>query len=219
MRNWALNNKDFIGKYGQAGYIFGPHTGDFNAGVYNWLQAADLLKDKSLEAYYDDVLVAEDKQKYYNIGTWETKSLSNETSISERKKIIQMATDARDGLKTSNPLLMAALTGGGNEIATEESILTNIEQIVADPMSPIDAGLRMKMKTATKAMRDFITFSYNVKNEGLFNAAKLKSDYRDNVEKIIADLGRQDPAIREALRASFNSILKYYSRDSDKAAR
>ena len=218
MRNWALNNKGFIGKYGQAGYIFGPHTGDFNAGVYNWLQAADLLKDKSLEAYYDDVLVAEDKQKYYNIGTWETKSLSNETSISERKKIIQMATDARDGLKTSNPLLMAALTGGGNEIATEEGILANIEQIVADPMSPLDAGLRMKMKTATKAMRDFITFSYNVKNEGLFNAAKLKSDYRDNVEKIIADLGRQDPAIREALRASFNSILKFYSRDTYKAA-
>jgi hypothetical protein len=218
MRNWALNNKSFIGKYGQAGYIFGPHTGDFNAGVYNWLQAADLLKDKSLETYYDDILVAEDKQKYYNIGSWETKSLSTETSISERKKIIQMATDARQGLKTSNPLLNAALTGGGNEIATEENILGSIEQIVADADAPISDGLRMKMKTATKAMRDFITFSISIRNKGLHNAAELKSDYRDRVEKIIADLGTEDPAIKEAARAAFNSILKYYSRDTYKAA-
>ena len=218
MRNWALNNKSFIGKYGQAGYIFGPHTGDFNAGVYNWLQAADLLKDKSLETYYDDVLVAEDKQKYYDIGSWETKALSTETRISERQKIITMATDARNGLKTSNPLLNAALTGGGNEIATEEGILASIEQIVTDPTAPIDDGLRMKMKTATKAMRDFISFSVNVRNQGLFNAAKLKSDYRDNVEKIIRDLGIEDPTIREAMRSSFNSILKFYSRDTYKAA-
>ena len=218
MRNWALNNKGFIGKYGQAGYIFGPHTGDFNAGVYNWLNAADLLKDKSLEAYYDDVLVAEDKQKYYGIATWETKSLSTETSISNRKQIIQMATEARQGLIISNPLLNAAITGGGNEIATEESILSNIEQIVTDGNAPISDGLRIKMKIATKAMRDFITFSINVRDKGLHNAAELKSDYRDRVEKIIADLGREDPAIKEATRAAFNSILKYYSRDTYKAA-
>lgn len=218
MRNWALNNKSFIGKYGQAGYIFGPHTGDFNAGVYNWLNAADLLKDKSLEAYYDDVLVAEDKQKYYGIASWETKSLSTETLISERKRIIQSATNARQGLMASNPLLSAALTGGGNEIATEENILGSIEQIVADIDSPIDEGLRMKMKVATKAMRDFIDFSISLRNKGLHNATELKSDYRDRVEKIIADLGTEDPAIKEAARAAFNSILKYYSRDTYKAA-
>ena len=217
MRNWALNNKSFIGKYGQAGYIFGPHTGDFNAGIYNWLQAADLLEDKSLEAYYDDVLVAEDKQKYYDIGTWETKLLSTETSISRRKEIIAMGTAARDSLKVSNPLLMAALTGGGNEIATEEGILANIQEIITDPSSPIDDGLRMKMKIAVKAMQDFISFSAGIKDKGVHNAPQLKSDYRDGVEKIIADLGREDPAIREAMRAAFNSILKYYSRDTYKA--
>jgi hypothetical protein len=67
-------------------------------------------------------------------------------------------------------------------------------------------------------MRDFIAFSNNIKDKGLQNAAQLKSDYRDRVEKIIDDLGTQDPAIREAARAAFNSILKYYSRDTYKAA-
>jgi hypothetical protein len=76
----------------------------------------------------------------------------------------------------------------------------------------------MKMKVATKAMRDFINFSISIRNKGLHNAAELKSDYRDRVEKIIADLGTEDPAIREAARAAFNSILKYYSRDTYKAA-
>jgi hypothetical protein len=112
---------------------------------------------------------------------------------------------------------MAALTGGGNEIATEESILTSIEQITMDVDSPIEDGLRMKMKTATKAMRDFISFSVQIRDKGINNAAQLKSEYRSRVEKIIADLGAEDPAIREAMRASFNSILKYYSRDTYKA--
>ena len=217
MRNWALNNKKFIKTYGQAGYIFGPHTGDFNAGIYNWLQAAGLLKDKSLEAYYDDVLVAEDKQKYYNIASWETDSLSTETYISERKRIIDTATNARSGLLASNPLLLAAITGGGNEIATEMEILSNIEQITQDIATPIDDGLRMKMKIATQAMRDFLAFVNNDEVKSLYNATTLKSDYRKKVEQIIANLAIEDPAIREAARAAFNSILKYYSRDSYKA--
>lgn len=93
-----------------------------------------------------------------------------------------------------------------------------MEQIAADIDSPIDDGLRIKMKTATKAMRDFISFSISIRNKGLYNATELKSDYRNRVEKIIADLGIEDPAVKEATRASFNSILKYYSRDTYKAA-
>ena len=217
MQDWALTNKKFIGMYGEAAFIFGPHTGDFNSGVYNWLQSADLLKDKDLETYYDDVMVAEDKQKYYDIAKWETEQLGTQTYVSERKKIIQTSTAAREGLLASNPLLLAAITGGGNEIATEEAMLRSLKQIVLDDTSPVNGGLRIKMKSAIQAMEDFMSFSKDESVKGLFNASSLKRQYRDRVENIINELSTQDPALREATRAIFNSILKYYSRDTYKA--
>jgi hypothetical protein len=217
MRNWSLNNDNFIKTYGEAGYIFGPHTGDFNAGVYNWMQAAGLLKDKSLETYYDDVMVAQDKQKYYDIGSWLDESMGKETLTSNRKLLIQQAADARQGLLNHNPLLLAAITGGGNEIATEERMLTSLRQIVAAPDAPIDPATRIKMKTAVAAMDDFIRFINDPNVGTLQNQTTLKRMYRQKVEQILSELSAGDSAIREASRAVFNSILKYYSRDSYKA--
>ena len=218
MRNWAIENKKLIGAYGEAAYIFGPHTGDFNAGIYNWLQAADLLKDKDLETYFRDVQVAEDKQAYYDIASWEKDSLASQTYISERKKIIETATAARKGLLASNPLLLGAITGGGNEIATEESMLSSLKQLVSDPTTNIEDGVRLKMKTAVQAMEDFMSFAKSDQVRSLYNASSLKRDYRARVENIINQLASEDPAVKEAARAIFNSILKYYSRDTYRAA-
>jgi hypothetical protein len=162
-------------------------------------------------------MVAEDKQKYYDIAKWETEQLNTQTYVSERKKIIGMATNARQGLLNSNPLLLAAITGGGNEIATEERMLQSLKQIVLDDTSPVNAGLRVKMKTAIQAMEDFMSFSKDEQVKNLFNASDLKRKYRDNVEKIVTQLSTEDPALKEAARAIFNSILKYYSRDTYKA--
>jgi len=218
MRNWAIENKKLIGAYGEAAYIFGPHTGDFNAGIYNWLQAADLLKDKDLETYFRDVQVAEDKQAYYDIASWEKDSLASQTYISERKRIIETATQARKGLLASNPLLLGAITGGGNEIATEESMLSSLKQMVSDPTTNIEDGVRLKMKTAVQAMEDFMSFAKSDQVRSLYNASSLKRDYRARVENIINQLASEDPAVKEAARAIFNSILKYYSRDTYRAA-
>jgi len=218
MRNWAIENKKLIGAYGEAAYIFGPHTGDFNAGIYNWLQAADLLKDKDLETYFRDVQVAEDKQAYYDIASWEKNSLASQTYISERKRIIETATQARKGLLASNPLLLGAITGGGNEIATEESMLNSLKQMVSDPTTNINDGVRLKMKTAVQAMEDFMSFAKSDQVRSLYNASSLKRDYRARVENIINQLASEDPAVKEAARAIFNSILKYYSRDTYRAA-
>ena len=217
MRNWALDNKKFIETYGETAYIFGPHTGDFDASMYNYLKAADLLKDKTLENYYDDVLVARDKQRYFDIAKYEKDLLSTEGRFSERKFIIKSSTQARDSLFASNPLLLGALTKGGNEIASEEKMLSTLKQIVNNPESVINDGIRMKMKTAITAMDDFIKFVNSQGVNELVNKTSLKRDYRLRVERILNDLSEQDPAVREAVNSIFNSILKFYSRDTYKA--
>jgi len=217
MRNWAIKNKSLVDTYGEAAYIFAPNSGDFNAGVYNWLNATGLLEDKTVEQYYDDVLVAGDKQKYYDVARWESEQLSRETRISERKKIIDISTGARQGLLASNPLLLTAITSGGNEIATEERMLASVKEMIMNPESGVADGTVMKMKTAVQAIEDFIKFSKDESVRSLYNASTLKRQYRDRVSKIIAELGNGDPAVQEAARAIFNSILKYYSRDTYKA--
>jgi len=155
MRNWAINNKNLVSAYGEAAYIFAPNTGDFNAGVYNWLNATGLLEDKTLDKYYDDVLVAQDKQKYYDVASWQSEQLGKETRISERQKIKKTAEEARQGLLSSNPLLLSAVTGGGNEIGTEERMLASVKEMIMNPESGIAEGTVMKMKTAVQAVEDF----------------------------------------------------------------
>ncbi len=122
------------------------------------------------------------------------------------------------GLLASNPLLLGAITGGGNEIATEESMLSSLKQLVSDPTTNIEDGVRLKMKTAVQAMEDFMSFAKSDQVRSLYNASSLKRDYRARVEGIINQLASEDPAVKEAARAIFNSILKYYSRDTYRAA-
>lgn len=218
MKNWALSNRKLIKTYGEAAYIFAPRVGEFNAAAYNWLQANDLVKDKSLEKYFDDVQVAEDKQAYYDIARWERENMGSEGRVSERGFILQSAQSAREGLINSNPLLLEAITGGGNEIATEQSMMATIREMVSDVTAPIDEATRMRMRTALQAMDDFLAFSESPDVKALYNGSELKRQYRDRVQNIISDLASGNPAVREAYRASFRSILSYYSRDAYKVA-
>ena len=217
MKNWALENRKLIKTYGEAAYIFAPRTGEFNAAAYNWMQANDLVKNKELEKYFDDVQVAEDKQRYYDVASWEREKLASEGSISERRFIIDASTAARAGLIDSNPLLLEAITGGGNEIATEQSMMKTIREMINDVNAPIDEASRLRMRTALQAVDDFLAFSESPDVRALYNASTLKREYRQNVERILSDLGSGDFAVREASRAVFRSLLSYYSRDSYKA--
>jgi hypothetical protein len=97
-------------------------------------------------------------------------------------------------------------------------MLSSLKQMVSDPTTNIEDGVRLKMKTAVQAMEDFMSFAKSDQVRGLYNATSLKRDYRARVENIINQLASEDPAVKEAARAIFNSILKYYSRDTYRAA-
>ena len=114
-------------------------------------------------------------------------------------------------------MLLEAITGGGNEIATEQSMMRAIREMINDVNAPIDEASRMRMRTALQAVDDFLAFSESPDVRALYNASTLKREYRQNVERILSDLGSGDFAVREASRAVFRSLLSYYSRDSYKA--
>jgi hypothetical protein len=219
LKTWSIMNQDLVKTYGEAAYIFAPQTGKFNAATYNWIQAAGLMENKTLEQYYNDLLVAEDKQAYYDIARKEKELLATEGDIEVRSSIIKAATAGREALKTSNPLLNAALIGQGNNIGTEETMLNILQQMLFDAKLPVDNLTIMRMNTAVKAVRNFIVSSKTLDDSGLANKVQLKADLKDQVEATLKELAMGDLYVAEANRAIFKSILNFYSRDSYYATR
>jgi len=214
LQKWALNNEETIRKYGEAAYIFAPNTGDFNASVYNWMEGAGLVERKSLEKYYMDVLVTEDKQRYYDIERQEKEQLSKTPAPDDRKVIIELATRNRALLKASNPLLEPALVAGGNEVASEVTRLSVIEQILKDSNFKIDAGSRQRLAFLTSRVRQFVNFANDSSMRNSTNFTDNKRRLKSEILDIINQLSDADPIVKEASRSTLKAILDYYSRDT-----
>jgi len=214
LKNWAIGNEKFINTYGEVAYIFAPQIGKFNAASYNWVKAAGLVTSKSIEQYYLDVLVSEDKQKYYDIARNEKDLLNRESDSEKRANIINDATDARDALKTANPLLEAALIGEGNNIGQEATMLSTLEQIVNDEATNINTATRQRMSLAIRMIRDFISFAIDPNLKDVSNITELKRNRKLQIEADLRELMVGDLYITEANRAIFKTLLNFYSRDS-----
>ena len=214
VKSWAIQNESNIKKYGEAAWIVAPHVGEFDAPTYAYLEAAGLLKDKSLDAYYLDVLVAKDKQAYYDIGKEEKEFLKSTPSISARTAKIAESTRQRALLKMSNPLLEAALVAGGNEVATELNMLSNLEEMIKDSSVQMPVGTRQRLAMVTSRIRQFVSLSNDASLREAENFSDIKRSFKNEVENLIASLSSGDAILTEASRAIFKSILNYYSRDT-----
>ena len=214
LKNWAIQNQGLIDTYGEAAYIFAPQVGKFNAATYNYIQAAGLVQNKTLEKYYSDLLVAQDKQSYYDIGTKEKEAILATANPDERSVIIGEATAARDALKRSNPLLEKALIGTGNNIGSEGVMLQNVKQIIADPKTAVEPATRQRMAQAVRMMEEFIAFATDPAMKNVSNFSDLKRERRNQIEANLSDLMLGDLYVTEANRAIFKSILNFYSRDT-----
>jgi hypothetical protein len=214
MKNWYIGNKSLIDKYGEAAFIFAPQTGEFDAASYSWLEAADFIKNKDLEKYYLDVMISQDKQAYFNIAREENEALSQTVSPSARRSIIENATAQRQAMKFANPLLEFAITGGGNEIASETVMFQSIEDILRDTTVEMPPATRAKMMIAASQIRDFISLATDPQSREAKNFADIKRQRKADIEALLSNLIEGDLIIKEANRAVFQTILDYYSRDT-----
>jgi hypothetical protein len=214
LKNWAIKNKGLLETYGETAYIFAPQIGEFNAATYNWIKAAGLVESKSLDKYYEDLMVAQDKQTYYQIADKQREMLANESDPQLRANIIIDATKARNALKAANPLLNPALIGEGNNIGDEEVMLGTLDQMVSTPNVPMPSATRERMRLAIKMMREYIAFARDPELANVVNSVELKAERKDQIEAALKELMVGDLYVTEANRAIFRSILGFYSRDS-----
>ena len=214
MKNWYIDNKALVDKYGEAAFIFAPQVGDFDAASYAWLEAADFIKNKDLDKYYLDVMTSEDKRAYYDIARQEKEELSITGSPTARRAIIARATVQRQAMKASNPFLDAIITGGGFEIASETIMFENLEQMVQDPAFKIPEATRSKIAIIATQLRDFIQTAQDPRLKDARNFADIKRQRKADIEALIAQMLEGDLIVKEANRAVFQTILDYYSRDT-----
>jgi hypothetical protein len=214
LKNWGIKNADLIKTYGEVAYIFAPQIGDFNAGTYNWIKAAGLIESKSLEDYYTDIQVAEDKQKYYDIARQQKDILNNLSDPELRANVIKAAEQQRAALKANNPLLNSELIGSGNEIGNESVMLESLEQLISNPKTDVRPATRQKLMMAIKMIREFIAFSTDPELKNVENIAQLKRERKEQIEANLNELMVGDLYVTEANRAIFKSILGFYSRES-----
>jgi len=214
VKTWAIANQGNIEKYGEAAWIVAPHTGEFDITAYTYLEASDLLKNKSLEKYYLDLLVAKDKQAYYDIAKDEKAFLKSTPSYTARKAVIANATRSRALLKASNPLLEQALVAGGNEVATELNMLSNLEEMINDSSINIPVGTRQRLAMVSSRVREFVSLANDATVREANNFSDIKRNFKMEIEKLIESLAAGDAVLTEANRAIFRAVLSYYSRDT-----
>jgi len=214
MKKWFIENKGLVDKYGEAAFIFAPQTGEFDAASYAWLEGADFIQNKNLEKYYLDVMLSQDKQAYFNIAKEENEALSQTVSASARRAIIESSTDKRQAMKAANPFLESAITGGGNEIASETIMFQSMEQILIDGTVKIPPATRSKLLVISTQIRDFINIASNPELRETRNFADIKRQRKADIEALIAQMLEGDLIVKEANRAVFQTILDYYSRDT-----
>lgn len=225
LKDWMLNNDSKLKQYPSgAGLIFAPNVGDYDSGTYAWMQAAGLLERRSLDDYFNEVAIVQDRQKYYDLRTRMEEQLMDPTlDGTQRRYIIDRTKAEQDLLKRNNPYLETALNSKTFGIGKQEQMFNELQGIVKDPNFPMSDGQRKKMGIAIKLVRDGLDAIKADAFESVVNGPAAKQEMKQRILAALRELGGaegqnapQDPYIREAMRSVFTPLLDFYIRNTQK---
>jgi hypothetical protein len=214
VKNWSIKNKKFIDTYKEIGYLFAPKAGEYNPDIYAWMQSEGLVDIPEFQDYLEDVQVAEDKQKYFAIEDKLNEALKKKSVYGDRRQLIDKAAQERTALLISNPYLDAEISGKGTNRGNLKVMFKTLSDAVADPKSPIDKQTRSSMNLAIRNVADFLNLAEDPELSNRFDFSEMKSNRKQQVVKILTELGKINPEVKEANRIIFTGLLNYYSRES-----
>jgi hypothetical protein len=215
--DWAIENKSFREKYGDAAWIFAPQIGEYTPDSFSYLESLDIVEKPSsttVEKYLEKMQTSVVKQRYFDIERREREALSKNFVISDRRRIIYEATRERQALLNAYPLLKVQLTEQGISVAEEELLLENVQAALVDRSTPISDIQRKKVSIAVKLVRDFISFANDeAAKRDTSNFVEAKRMRREQIESVIQEMMFSDNQIKELNRKLLGPILSFYSRD------
>jgi hypothetical protein len=120
-KKWAINNVKLLKEYPSVGWVFAPHIGEYDPSVINFLQATDLISEKTnvfdddngvLKRYLTELAAVKDRQLYYDVDR-EVQRLLNDPENPERNNFMYRK-DLMEKGKNTKAMIMA-----GNAALTE----------------------------------------------------------------------------------------------------
>jgi hypothetical protein len=214
LKNWSIDNKPFIDKYKEIAYVFAPKAGDYNSDVYNFLEAADLIKLPELEDYLLKLQIAEDKEAYFEIGKQLEDKLSKIGFTQERSELIKIAADQKRLLVNSNPYLEREINGSINDRGAIKVKFKVLNDAINDKKTPVDTQTRKAMRLILEEVASFVVIGDDMQLANRYDFSDLKEQKRAEVEEIITTLANANPAVAEANRLIFKPLLSSYSREA-----
>lgn len=220
MRQWVLNNGDAIKRYSDAALIFAPHIGDYNSEIYLWMQASGTMEQRDIKDYYQEVAIAQDRQKYYDYRTQAEQQLQLSLNGSQRQQVLDELAFRQDALKKANPLLEIALNSKSFGIGKQEDMLRSLQGAVVDKDFKMTDATRAKMSTAVTLVNNALDHIRNDANMmDVMNSAEIKQQIKQQTIDALKELGGSvgkggpsDPFVAEATRAIFLPLLNFYAR-------
>jgi hypothetical protein len=213
LKSWAIDNKAFTNKYKEVAYLFAPNSGEYNPDVYTWMESEGLIGDVNFEYYLNEVQVAEDKQNYFKIEEDLNAKLKTSPSYIERKQLIDSAERTRQSMLYSSPILDAAINQGTSR-GDLRVMFKTLSEAVSSANTPIDKKTRSAMSLAVSKVSGFISLANDPELKNRFDFSTMKAIEKAEVVKVIAELAKVSPAVKEANRIIFNGLLNAYSRES-----
>ena len=214
VKNWAIDNKPFVNTYDEIAWMFAPKVGEYNSDVYNFMEAAGLIKQPKLANYLESLQIAQDKEAYFNISKNLDDKLSKVGFRDDRATLIANAERDKKLLLISNPYLEKAINGSIEDRGSLKVKFKSLTDAVNDKSTPIDAKTRKAMKLLVNEVSSFMSIGDDPYLSQRYNYTELKAQKRQEVEKLISTFAKSNSAVNEANRLIFRGILNAYSRDT-----
>jgi hypothetical protein len=198
MQNWAITNADAIKKYGNGALMFAPNTGEFTPGVYKWAEAAGLTSklpgDKTtrqyIEAYYQDLMLKEYANAYYDINAKEEEELRNIpfTNVDLRRASLQAYEDWRKEYKIGVPGLEEYIASGKDN-GDASDFIQSAYNYVNSTGADVKPDVKQKINEAYTIFNDFIEYANYINSLDPSGGADLKrakkTEAQDKIQKLI----------------------------------
>jgi hypothetical protein len=226
MQNWAIKNKDAIDKYGAGALMFAPYTGEFSPGVYQWAEAAGIVNKVPENAsvydyiskYYEDVMLKEYANAYYDINDQEQADLIN---VSFSNPDLRRASTSAYSRKRKILLLQTPGLEDYIKSGADNSDATDFIQSTYNYVNSVEASVNPKTKElineAYNVYNEFIDYANRINMLEFSEGAEMKRAQKAKAIKKIEELIKSDPTktVEQYYRYGLLKLMNSKSRDAD----
>jgi hypothetical protein len=225
MQDWAISNKQSIEKYGNGALMFAPNTGEFSPGVYKWAEAAGITSkipenktvEKYIEDYYEDLMLKEYANAYYDINDQEAADLLGVAfeSADLRRASLKAYENWRREYKMGVPGLEEYIASGTDNGDASEFI-QSAYNYVNSPEASVKPEVKQSINEAYQIFNEFIEYANYIDTLDPSGGADLKRAKKAEAQERIKLLIRADTSktVEQYYKYGLLKMMNAKSRDA-----